>query len=329
MRKSWCNLISIVIPVFNEQDNVLPLYHSLTETMSSREEPYEIIFVDDGSRDKTLYNLRSVLSNGHEKSNGHLRILELQRNFGQTPALLAGFANVTGEVVVTLDGDMQNDPKDIPKLLDALTDEYDVICGWRKNRQDNSLKKIPSKFNNFLNRRFNNLAIHDSGCTLRSYRREAVEGLHLYAEGHRYIPAILSKKGFRIGEVETNHKPRTMGQTKYGFKRLFRGFNDLLTLRALNKWGAKPGHLFNLWAVIFALGGFFCGLWALFERVLFYRFWSYYPNPISFLSNPLVTFGLILFLFGVLLLFLGFLAELFYRKTTDTSSSFQIKKEWS
>jgi len=322
-------LISIVIPVYNEEDNVLPLYQSLTETMAERKEPYEIIFVDDGSRDKTLHNLQSVLSNGHESNNGHLRILELQRNYGQTPALLAGLANVSGEVVVTLDGDLQNDPKDIPLLLDALNDDYDVICGWRRSRKDNSFKKIPSKFNNFLNRRFNNLAIHDSGCTLRSYRREAVEGLQLFAEGHRYIPAILAKKGFRIGEVETNHKPRTMGKTKYGFKRLFRGFNDLLTLRALNKWGSKPGHLFNLWAVIFTSIGFFCGLWALLERVLFFRFWSYYTNPIPFLSNPLVSIGLMVFLFGILLIFLGFLAELFYRKTTDTKNSYTIKKEWS
>ena len=315
--------------MYNEEDNVLPLYQSLTETMAERKEPYEIIFVDDGSRDKTLHNLQTVLSNGHESNNGHLRILELQRNYGQTPALLAGLANVSGEVVVTLDGDLQNDPKDIPLLLDALNDDYDVICGWRRSRKDNSFKKIPSKFNNFLNRRFNNLAIHDSGCTLRSYRREAVEGLQLYAEGHRYIPAILAKKGFRIGEVETNHKPRTMGKTKYGFKRLFRGFNDLLTLRALNKWGSKPGHLFNLWAVIFTSIGFFCGLWALLERVLFFRFWSYYTNPIPFLSNPLVSIGLMVFLFGILLIFLGFLAELFYRKTTDTKNSYTIKKEWS
>ena len=322
-------MISIVIPVYNEEDNVLPLYQSLTETMAERKEPYEIIFVDDGSRDKTLHNLQSVLSNGHESNNGHLRILELQRNYGQTPALLAGLANVSGEVVVTLDGDLQNDPKDIPLLLDALNDDYDVICGWRRSRKDNSFKKIPSKFNNFLNRRFNNLAIHDSGCTLRSYRREAVEGLQLFAEGHRYIPAILAKKGFRIGEVETNHKPRTMGKTKYVFKRLFRGFNDLLTLRALNKWGSKPGHLFNLWAVIFTSIGFFCGLWALLERVLFFRFWSYYTNPIPFLSNPLVSIGLMVFLFGILLIFLGFLAELFYRKTTDTKNSYAIKKEWS
>ncbi len=326
---SWCNLISIVIPVYNEEDNVLPLYHSISNTMSKRNHPYEIIFVDDGSLDKTLLNLKSILSNGYEKNNGTLRILELQRNYGQTPALLAGFAKVTGDIIVTLDGDLQNDPKDIPKLLDALTNEYDVICGWRKNRQDNSLKKIPSKFNNFLNRRFNNLSVHDSGCTLRSYRREAIDGLQLFAEGHRYIPAILSKKGYRIGEIETNHKPRTMGKTKYCFRRLFRGFNDLLTLRAMNKWGTKPGHLFNLWAVVFISLSFLSGIWALFEQVLFYRFWKYYLEPVTFLSNPLVTMGLILFLFGILLIFIGFLAELFYRKTTDTKNSFSIKKEWN
>ena len=188
-------MISIVIPVFNEEDNVTPLYNSIYEVMTDIGEPFEVIFVDDGSNDETLMHLQGILANGH--SNGNLRIIELQRNYGQTPALLAGLSKIRGDLVVTMDGDLQNDPKDIPKMLKALTDEYDVICGWRKKRHDNAFKKIPSKFNNFLNRKLNDVDIHDSGCTLRVYRREAVDNLELYAEGHRYIPAILAKHGFR------------------------------------------------------------------------------------------------------------------------------------
>lgn len=319
-------LISIVIPVFNEEENVTPLFSSIKEVMMKVGEKYEVIFVDDGSKDRTLSNLKEILTNGTEP--GELRILELQRNYGQTPALLAGLDNVRGDVVVTLDGDLQNDPNDIPKLLNALDENCDVVCGWRKSRQDNFLKKLPSRFNNFLNRKLNNVDIHDSGCTMRAYRSEAVKGMHLYAEGHRYIPAILAKQGFRLREVETDHKPRIMGKTKYGIKRLFRGFNDLLTLKALHKWGTKPGHLFNIWAVLFIFFSFLTGVWTVLERVLFYRFWSFYSEPVFIRSNPFLIISIMLFLFGFLLIFLGFLAELFYRKTTDSRNSYQIKKEW-
>jgi hypothetical protein len=228
-----------------------------------------------------------------------------------------------------MDGDLQNDPSDIPVLYEALTEEYDVICGWRKNRKDNIFKKLPSKFNNFLNRRLNNLHIHDSGCTLRIYRRAAIENLDLYAEGHRYIPAVLAKKGFKIGEIETHHRPRTMGKTKYGFKRLFRGFIDLLTLNALNKWGSKPSHLFSLWSGIFVVISSLLGIWTLLERVAFHHFWKLYPEFLPIRTNPLLLIGIGVFLFGILLLFMGFITELLSRKLTDTSKSYIIRKEWS
>ena len=186
----------MVIPVYNEEDNVKPLYESLVDVLDFMKQDYELIFVNDGSTDKTLKILVDIQKNVNKVT---LRILDLQGNHGQTLALLAGLNNVKGDLVVTMDGDLQNDPSDIPVLFDALTDDYDVICGWRKNRKDNIFKKLPSKFNNFLNRRLNNLHIHDSGCTLRIYRRAAIENLDLYAEGHRYIPAVLAKKGYRIG----------------------------------------------------------------------------------------------------------------------------------
>ncbi len=320
-------LISIVIPVFNEEDNVVPLFHSIRDVMTNINRDFEVIFVDDGSTDKTLPNLRAVLDNGVEKDT--LRIIELQRNFGQTPALLAGLANIKGELVVTMDGDLQNDPKDIPAMLDALTEEYDVICGWRKNRKDNAFKKLPSKFNNFLNRKLNNVFIHDSGCTLRVYRRDAIEHIQLFAEGHRYIPAILAQQGFRLGEVVTNHRPRTNGKTKYGFKRLFRGFIDLFTLNAINKWGKKPIHLFSRWTGLFFLASFLTFCWTILERVAFFRFWSAYTEAVSIRSNLIFIISFALLLFGILLLFIGFVAELLLRSSFNSHESYKIKKEWN
>jgi len=326
LEKAGENLISVVIPVYNEEDNVKLLYESLVDVLDSMKPNYELIFINDGSTDKTLEILVAIQK---KENNETLRVLDLQGNHGQTLALLAGLNNVKGDLVVTMDGDLQNDPNDIPVLYEALTDEYDVICGWRKNRKDNIFKKLPSKFNNFLNRRLNDLHIHDSGCTLRIYRRAAIENLDLYAEGHRYIPAVLAKKGFKIGEIETHHRPRTMGKTKYGFKRLFRGFIDLLTLNALNKWGSKPSHLFSLWSGFFVVISCLVGIWTLLERVAFHHFWSLYPEFVPIRTNPLLLIGIGVFLFSILLLFLGFITELLGRKLTDTSKSYIIKKEWS
>ncbi len=320
-------MISIVIPVFNEEENVIPLSNEIFEIMSKLDDHFEIIIVDDGSRDNTLRNLQSLLEK--ESMKGKLRIIELQRNFGQTPALLAGLSQIKGDLIVTMDGDQQNDPRDIPKLITALTPEYDVICGWRKNRKDNIFKKLPSKINNLINRRVNNVYIHDSGCTLRVYRNEAIKNIQLYAEGHRYIPAILAQQGFRLGEIETNHRPRTLGKTKYGFKRLFRGFIDLFTLNILHKWGKKPIHLFSRWAGFFIVSSFLLFLWALLERVAFFRFWNYYPNAISLRLNPIFLISLSFVIIAIFTLFLGFIAELLLRANFDMNKSYVIKKEWN
>jgi len=320
-------LISIVIPVYTEEENVIPLFTEITEVMSKQKQDYEVIFIDDGSRDKTLNNLKSILTNNDTRET--LRIIEFQRNYGQTPALLAGFAQAKGDYIITMDGDLQNDPNDIPTLIEALTDDFDVICGWRKNRKDNLLKKIPSKINNKINRRLNNLQIHDSGCTLRIYRREVVEDLQLFAEGHRYIPAILSYQGYRIGEIVTNHRPRILGKTKYGMKRLFRGFIDLMTLNALNKWGKKPMHLFCRWSLLFFITSLLSFCWVILERVAFFRFWSYYTIPVIIKSNPIFFISFTLFIGGIFILLIGFITEILLRNNFDNKKSYKIKKEWS
>ncbi|MBN1330290.1 MAG: glycosyltransferase family 2 protein [Candidatus Heimdallarchaeota archaeon] len=320
-------MISIVIPAYNEEENVIPLFKEIITVMTKEKQVFEVIFIDDGSRDNTLENLKTILSNNETKN--ILRILELQRNYGQTAALLAGFTHAKGELIITMDGDRQNDPNDIPKLIEALTNNYDVICGWRKNRKDNLLKKIPSRINNRLNRRMNNLKIHDSGCTLRIYRRKAIEDLQLFTEGHRYIPAILSYQGFRIGEIITNHRPRLEGKTKYGMGRLFRGFIDLMTLNALNKWGKKPMHLFSRWSLLFFLVSILSFCWVIFERFAFFRFWSYYTYPVSIKTNSIFFISFALFIGGIFILLLGLIAEILLRNNYDAKNSYKIKNEWN
>lgn len=318
--------ISVIIPVYNEEANIVQLFNELKETLQSMKKSFEILFIDDGSKDQTLAKLKELLSEGDAEN--YLRIIEFRKNFGQTPALLAGFNQAKGKYIVTMDGDLQNDPADIPRMFKALTDEVDVVCGWRKNRKDNWLKKIPSRINNWLNRRLTGVEIHDSGCTLRLYRREATQNLPLFAEGHRYIPAMLAKQGFRLTEIETNHRPRVKGKTKYGAKRLFRGFTDLITLFLIHRWGSKPIHLFSQIGLFFLFFGFLSGLWLLCEKYLFWLFWSKYQwnHPIS--QRPLLFLCILLILTGVQFFFFGYLAELIARGTQDPKESYSIRREY-
>ena len=203
--------ISIVIPTYNEEENVNQLYEEIAEVMNKLNKKYEIIFVDDGSTDAT-YNVLKALS----KKDNHIVIVKLRKNFGQTPAMVAGFEQASGKVVITMDADLQNDPADIPRLLEKLAKGHDVVCGWRMDRKDNILKRWPSKFSNWLNRRLTGIKTHDSGCTLRAYNKEAINSIKLYGENHRYIPALINAKGYNVTEVVTHHRKRQFGKTKYG-----------------------------------------------------------------------------------------------------------------
>ncbi|NPD89055.1 MAG: glycosyltransferase family 2 protein [Asgard group archaeon] len=223
-------MLSVVIPVFNEEDNILPLFSELKGIIQEITNNFEIIYVDDGSKDNTLSNLLSLFSNEEQ----YLRIIQLSKRFGKSAALTAGFQSIIGDIIVTLDGDGQDDPSNIPKLLSALTQEYDVVCGWRKKRHDSLLtKKVPSRIYNILNRRFTGSNLHDNNCTLRVYRRKTVKDLILPKRAHRYLPVILENRGFNITEICVTHRPRLSGKSKYGLKRLFSGFFDLFKFRSL------------------------------------------------------------------------------------------------
>ena len=227
------NKLSVVVPVFNEEGNVNQLFYEIKKVCSSMMsegniKDYEVIIVNDGSRDRTQVFLEKIKSN--EKK---LKIILLRKNFGQTPALKAGFDNATGDVIVTMDGDLQNDPKDIPALLAKLNEGYDVVSGWRHNRKDRFGKKFSSMIMNKLRKTLIGDSIHDYGCSLKAYRKECIKDLQMFGELHRYITAYLHIKGYKIGEVKTNHRPRKSGQTKYGFSR---GINGILDLVFLKYW---------------------------------------------------------------------------------------------
>ena len=214
--------LSVVIPAYNEQENVVPLYGELSKILNAITPDHEIIFVDDGSSDNTFQQLQSL-----HAQDKRVKVIKLRKNFGQSAAMRAGFDYASGEIIVTMDADLQNDPASIPVLLEELNSGYDVVCGWRKSRKDSFFKKVFSRISNFLRRKVTGELIHDSGCSLRAHRNGCVKELELYGEMHRYIPALLSWRGYKVGEVKVAHRPRIYGKTKYGIKRLSKGFLDL------------------------------------------------------------------------------------------------------
>jgi glycosyltransferase involved in cell wall biosynthesis len=229
-------LISIVIPTFNEEGNVKNLHQKLKEVEKKYNLNFEIIFVNDGSDDKTLEKLNKL---------SDLKIVNFRKNFGQTAAMDAGIKNSTGEVIITMDADLQNDPEDIPKLLNKLEEGYDVVAGWRYERKDDFMKNFVSRGANRLRSLLVQDGIHDSGCTLKAFRKECFDNLDLYGEMHRFIPGLLKIKGFRVTEIKVKHHPRRAGKTKYGPKRILKGFLDMLSIWFWRKYSSRPLHLFG------------------------------------------------------------------------------------
>lgn len=240
--------LSIVVPVFNEQDNVKKLHQEIVETLNKLEKSYEIIFVNDGSRDKTLENCRELKP---------LKIITFRRNFGQTASIDAGIKEAKGEIVITMDGDLQNDPHDIPRLLEKMKkDKCDIVSGWRKNRKDPFSKRFISHGAELLRKFLINDGIHDSGCTLKAYKKECFEKVNLMGEMHRFIPATLAISGYKVEELEVNHRPRVHGITKYNYKRTIKGFLDILGVWFWMKYASRPLHLFGGAGLFsFMLGG--------------------------------------------------------------------------
>lgn len=297
--------LSVVIPVFNEAENIGPLFAELKSALAGLGRSYEIIVVDDGSKDESFELLRGL----HEQEE-RIRVVRLRRNFGQTAAFAAGFALCQGDVVITLDADLQNDPADIPKLLDLIDQGYDVVSGWRVDRQDPFLtRRLPSMIANRLISDVTGVHLHDYGCSLKAYRRDVVKGINLYGELHRFIPAMASWMGVSMAEVPVNHRARQHGQSKYGISRTFRVLLDLLTVRFLLSYSTRPIHIFGGLGLLGFGVGTVLGLYLTLVKLVLHQ---------DIGGRPLLLLAILLMVVGVQLVSMGLLGELVVRTYHET-----------
>jgi glycosyltransferase involved in cell wall biosynthesis len=286
--------LSLVIPIYNEAENIPLLIDAISNSLQDTGLIYEIICVDDGSEDGST----NVLKNISEK-NPRVKGVILRRNYGQTPAMAAGFENATGKVIITLDGDLQNDPADIPLLLSKLEEGYDLVSGWRKNRQDNALTRLlPSKIANFIIGKITGVKLNDYGCSLKAYRAELIADLNLYGELHRFLPALAYIEGAKITEIPVNHHARRFGKSKYGLGRTFRVIMDLLTVFFMKKFLTRPMHVFGFFGLISLILGIFIGVYLTFIKLGLGK--SIGDRPLLILCVLLILTGVQLFSFGLL-----------------------------
>jgi len=292
--------LSIIIPVYNEEDNVLPLHQKITEALDSMGQPYEVIIVDDGSTDNTAQRLKELA-----KSDNRLKVIHLRRNFGQTPAMMAGIDAASGDILIPMDGDLQNDPHDIPKLLAKLAEGYDVVSGWRKDRQDHPLKRnLPSRMANRLISFISGVHLHDYGCSLKAYRKAIIKNVKLYGEMHRFVPIYAAWQGAKVTEVGVTHYPRVHGVSKYGFDRTIKVILDLIVVKFLDKFAHKPMYLFGGFGLVTFLISFL-----LFGLMLYLKIFA---NK-SFIETPLPMAVTLFTLMGFMSIFMGLIAEILMR----------------
>lgn len=308
--------ISVVVPVYNEEGNVANLHKEIKDVCQTNNFEYEIIFIDDGSVDKTAEICRTLKP---------LKLIQMRKNFGQTSAMDAGIKAAKNDYIVTMDGDGQNDPADIPQMIQYLEgNNLDVVSGWRKNRKDTIMKRFTSRGANLLRHMIVHDGIHDSGCSLKVYKRECFKGVNLYGEQHRFIPALLKIKGFKIGEIVVNHRPRTSGKTKYNWKRTIKGFVDMISVWFWNKFASRPLHLLGGAGLGFIGLGFICGVWSL---VIFLRGAKMSNN----MMPPLLTIFFVII--GILLFVFGLMSEImmktYYGVHVDTPYNVKSVEEYS
>lgn len=293
-------LLSVVIPVYNEEESVGYMYDEIAAAVDGKYRDFEIIFVNDGSSDESLKKMKAL----HEKDS-RVKVISFRKNFGQSTAISAGFDYCKGDVVVTLDGDLQNDPADIPMVVNKLMEGYDIVNGWRKDRKDKFIsRKIPSFFGNKLISFITKVKLHDYGCTLRGFKRDVVKNLTLYGEMHRYIPAIASKMGIKSVEIPVNHRERKFGTAKYGLSRTFRVVLDLISLKYLLSFSHRPLQIFGGLGILMMGAGFLTGLYLTYVKYILGQ---------AIGGRPLLFVTVLAIFLGVQLITLGLIAEMLTR----------------
>ncbi len=300
--------LSIVIPVFNEADSIDQLYAELKDVITSQRYDAEIIFVNDGSKDQSIDKLGRIAS-----LDSSVKVISFKRNYGQTPALSAGFKHASGQIIVTMDGDLQNDPKDIPQMVSKIEEGYELVSGWRKPRKDRFFRRIlPSIIANYLIMVVTGVKLHDFGCTLKAYRADVIKGIKLYGEMHRFIPVYAAWTGASITEMRTHHRQRLYGKSHYGFIRTIKVVLDLLTVKFLGDFSTRPIHLFGGSGFFFMTAGSLIGIYVLYEK--------FYLHIFAY-RNPLLLLAVFLFLIGFELVLIGLIAELIIRLYHESVSN--------
>ena len=309
--------LSLVVPVYNEEENLPLLHEAIQQALTSIGKAWEVIFVDDGSRDKSLSVLETLVQQDPE----HVRVVVFRRNFGQTAAITAGVDYALGDTIILLDDDMQNDPADIPLLLAKLDEGYDLVSGWRKDRQDNRFTRtLPSNLANGLISQVTGVHLHDYGCTLKAYRRDALEGFRLYGEMHRFIPVFAHSVGARITEIPVRHHPRKFGVAKYGLERTVKVLLDLFTVKFLLDYSHKPMRLFGGTGMLLITSS---------AILLFYLFFRRFFEGVAVLGSPLFQLGVMFFILGFQSILMGLIAELLARTYHESQSktTYTVRKK--
>lgn len=298
--------LSIVLPIYNEEGNIKELYQKLTQIILPLNKSYEIIFTDDGSTDNSFKLLKDIAANDQG-----VKVIKFRRNFGQTAALAAGINEANGELIITIDSDLENDPADIPKLLQKIDEGYDIVSGWRKNRwqEKKFTKKLTSTIANWLTRKISGVDIHDLGCTLKVYKSEIIKGVKLYGEMHRFIAILAYWQGGKMCEIEVNFQPRKYGKSRYGLERILKVFLDLVTIKYLSSYSTKPIYFFGKAGFYSFILGFITFLLA-----LYFKFFL----GASFIQTPLPTLTVLFIIIGIQFILIGLVADLVMRNYYET-----------
>ncbi len=305
--------VTVLVPVLDEEGSVEELAARVAGVLDGLGRSFEIIFVDDGSRDATVERIRAA-----RQRDDRVKLVRLRRNFGKAAALTAGFDRARGRCVVTIDGDLQDDPDEIPRLLEGVeSGNLDLVSGWKKERRDPLSKTLPSRLFNWATRRVAQVDLHDFNCGFKAYRREVLEQVPIYGELHRYIPVLAARRGFRIGELAVRHHPRRSGVSKYGWDRFYKGLLDLLTVLFITRYTRRPLHLFGAFGMAAFAAGFLIDAWLAF-------LWAFRGESLS--NRPLLIFGVLLMVLGVQVLTTGLLAEMMTHKTFERGDSYSVRE---